>query len=92
MTLIHEHLYQGSDISQVDLEHYVKSLGTMLFQNYQQENKRIRFEVRAPQIFMDINMAIPIGLVTNELITNSLKYAFEGKDQGTISITCTGTK
>ncbi|MFH0966523.1 MAG: PAS domain S-box protein [Methanobacteriota archaeon] len=89
MALVHEHLYRGGDISRIDLDNYISSLAAILFQNYEREGKRIRFENRCHHIQVDINLAIPLGLITNELITNSLKYAFTGKEEGTLSITAT---
>jgi two-component sensor histidine kinase len=50
-------------------------------------NERVRFDLNTPDIYVDINTAIPLGLIINELITNSLKYAFKGRNKGILSIT-----
>ena len=89
MALVHEHLYNGKDFSRISLKDYIKALGTKLFQSYRAEDESIRFELEIPEIYVDINTAIPLGLIINELITNSLKYAFKEKKDGTLSITAT---
>lgn len=87
MALVHENLYQGDDIANINLESYFRSLGRMLIKSYQMEGKKIIFELHSKnEILVDINIAIPIGLITNEILTNSLKYGFCGKDSGKITI------
>ena len=86
MALVHEHLYQGENISQISIENYFKSLGMMLLKNYAVAGKNIMFEVRVPPISLDLNTVIPLGLIMNEIITNSLKYAFIDKESGRIRI------
>ncbi|MCX6692421.1 MAG: PAS domain S-box protein [Methanoregula sp.] len=89
MALVHEHLYRGEDFSRIDLSDYIHALGTNLFQSYKAADERIQFEQEIPEINVDINTAIPLGLIINELITNSLKYAFKEKKDGLLSITAT---
>jgi PAS domain S-box-containing protein len=86
MALVHEHLYRGRDFSHIDLGNYIRALGTGLFQSYKAANQSIRFDLNIRNIYVDINTSIPLGLISNELITNSLKYAFMGKKDGKISI------
>ncbi|MFH0967196.1 MAG: histidine kinase dimerization/phosphoacceptor domain -containing protein [Methanobacteriota archaeon] len=86
MALVHEHLYQGDNLSQINIETYFRSLGTMLLKNYTSKGKNIRFEVSVPHVFLDLNTVIPLGLIVNEIITNSLKYAFKDRESGKISI------
>ncbi|MFA6362263.1 PAS domain S-box protein [Methanoregula sp.] len=87
MALVHEHLYRGKDLSHIDLRNYMVALGRGIFQMYDAGNKGIRFDLTIRDIYVDINTAIPLGLISNELITNSLKYAFRDKKDGNISIT-----
>jgi len=89
MALVHEHLYKGEDFSRIGLKDYIHALGTNLFQSYKAADESIRFEQEIPEIYVDINTAIPLGLIINELITNSLKYAFKEKKEGLLSITAT---
>ena len=86
MALVHEHLYKGKDISQIDLGNYIKALGTGLFQSYEDERRSIQFDISIQDIYVDINIAIPLGLISNELIINSLKYAFSEKKGGILSL------
>jgi len=89
MALVHEHLYKSKDFSHIDLRNYINALGTGLFQSYEVANHGVRFDLNIRDIYVDINTAIPLGLISNELITNSLKYAFKEKKDGKISITAT---
>ncbi len=86
MALIHEHLYRDKDLSHINLGNYLRSLGSGLFDTYEAANHDIRFDLNILDIFLDINTSIPLGLISNELITNSLKYAFVGKKSGKITV------
>ncbi len=89
MALVHEHLYKGKDFSRIDLRNYIHSLEMQIAQSYGNPGENVTFSPPAAGIFVDINTAIPLGLIINELITNSLKYAFKGRKTGTLSITAT---
>jgi PAS domain S-box-containing protein len=89
MALVHEHLYKGKDFSHINLGNYIRALGTGLFQSYEAAKQGIRFDLNIQDIYVDINTSVPLGLISNELITNSLKYAFREKKDGKISITAT---
>ena len=64
----------------------LRALGAGLFDAYGATNQGIRFDLNIRDIYLDINTSIPLGLISNELITNSLKYAFNGKKGGKITI------
>lgn len=85
MSLIHELLYQTKDFSTIKFSEYIKSIATNLFHSYNQ-NKNISLEQDLDDIHLDLDIAIPCGLIVNELITNSLKYAFIKEDKGEIRI------
>ncbi|MDD1685878.1 histidine kinase dimerization/phosphoacceptor domain -containing protein [Methanoregula sp.] len=87
MALVHEHLYKGKDSAHIDLGNYIHSLGTVIFSSYEEGNRGVRFDLDIHDIYVDTNTAIPLGLISNELITNSLKYAFGEKKDGKLSIT-----
>jgi len=89
MALVHEHLYRGKDFSHVDLGNYIRALGTVLFNSSEAGNRGVQFDLNIHEIYVDTNTAIPLGLISNELITNSLKYAFMEKNGGKLSITAT---
>lgn len=86
MALIHENLYQSSDLSRIDFYSYTKSLLNNLTLTYGIDKRKIKFNFEIKSIFLDIGTAIPCGLIINELISNSLKYAFPDGREGEISI------
>jgi PAS domain S-box-containing protein len=89
LALAHEYLYQGKDLAHIDLKNYITALGKWLFQSYEAANQGVRFDVDIRDIYVDINTSIPLGLISNELITNSLKYAFRDRKDGKLTITAT---
>jgi PAS domain S-box-containing protein len=86
MALIHENLYQSQNISNVDFAEYIKHLTTQLLHSYELNTKKIKLSIHAKDIFLDVNTAIPCGLIINELVSNALKHAFPDRHEGEISI------
>jgi two-component sensor histidine kinase/CheY-like chemotaxis protein len=86
MAIIHERLYQSTDLKRIDFGDYISDLATDLLDIYSIAPEKIKLKIKCENIMMDINTAIPLGLITNELMTNSLKYAFPDNKKGTISI------
>jgi two-component sensor histidine kinase len=86
MALVHEKLYRAEDISHISLYDYVRFLGTGLFQFYDAKSRGIQFTLDIRDVNVDIDAAIPLGLILNELISNSLKYAFPAGRKGEIAI------
>lgn len=86
MALIHEKLYQSQDFSRIDFSDYIEKMVTHLFALYNVDPNRIRLRVEAKDVQLDINRAIPCGLIINELVTNALKHAFPGDRQGELAI------
>jgi PAS domain S-box-containing protein len=86
MALVHEKLYQSTDVSKIELENYIKFLGDNLFSFFGMRRKGITFTTDIKDISLAIDTAIPIGLMINELISNSLKYAFPAGRKGEISL------
>jgi len=84
MALIHERLYQSTDLKRIDFGYYIRSLTTELFHTYNADPSFIKLKINVEDIFLDINTSIPLGLIINELITNSLKYAFPDGMKGEI--------
>ncbi len=76
MAFIHEQLYQSSDFTNIDFAVYVQNLLNYLFHSYSIDPTYINFKLNIDHVSLDINTAIPCGLIINELVTNSLKYAF----------------
>jgi len=86
MALVHEKLYQSRDLSQVDFASYLQTLIIHLFHSHRQDPGRVHYELNADNISLDINTAIPLGLIVSEILSNALKYAFPGHRKGTIRI------
>ncbi len=86
MALIHEQLYGTSDLAKIDFGRYVQGLTANLFDAYGIDPTRIRLNVRADDISLGVDMAVPCGLIINELVSNALKHAFLPDACGTIDI------
>ena len=80
MALIHEKLYQSTDLSTVNFPEYLKSLITYLQQSYRASVNKVKIKVDVDAIHFDLDQAIPCGLIINELVSNSMKYAFKSDD------------
>ena len=76
MAMVHEKLYQSEDLKDVNFKEYIENLVSDLFYSYGVKKGTIDLQIDADDIKMDIDTAIPCGLIINELVTNSLKYAF----------------
>jgi PAS domain S-box-containing protein len=92
MALIHEKLYQSEDIERIDFEEYLKSFIFHIVHSHQLDNNKIKIKLRVDQILLNIDIAIPCGLILNELISNALKHAFSETDEGVINITVQSTE
>jgi PAS domain S-box-containing protein len=86
MSLVHEKLYRSESLSQIDFADYTRFLATQLFSYYSMDTRRVRLDFAMGKIMVDINTAVPLGLLMNELISNALKHAFPNGREGTISI------
>ena len=86
MAIIHEKLYQSQNFSQIDFSEYIKNLATGIYNSYGVNPNDIKLEISSENMFLDINNAIPIGLIINELLTNAIKHAFPRKKSGLIKI------
>jgi len=87
MVLIHEKLYQSENIANINFTEYITELVNNLINSYQHNDKKInvKFDIKN-NVHIDIDEAIPCGLIINEIVTNSLKYAFVNRKEGTIYI------
>ncbi len=86
MALVHEKLYRSKSFADVDFKGYIQSLSRLLFQMYGTDPNAIKLEIDVGDVLLDINTAIPCGLLVNELISNSLKYSFPDGRKGNIHI------
>ena len=87
MVLIHEELYKGEETDTLNFSEYLPKLAETLFQTYKLSGKNIHLsmdlEENAP---FNMDTAVPLGIIVNELVSNSLKHAFPGRDRGVIRI------
>jgi PAS domain S-box-containing protein len=89
MALIHEQLYQSPELSQIDFGDYIRSLTDNLFRCYGVSQRKIVLDIETNSIKLTLDIAIPCGLIINELVSNSLKYAFPEQKNGKITISLT---
>lgn len=82
MAFIHESLYQSEDLARIDFSDYTSRVTTHLFSLYGARTAHINYKVEVKDVFLNINTAIPCGLIINELVTNSLKHAFPDDRSG----------
>jgi two-component sensor histidine kinase len=85
MAIIHEKLYQSTDLSNINFRDYIQSLVSYLISYYSKEMIKIELDVNEDQV-LNMDTAVPCGLIINELFINSLKHAFEGRNNGKITI------
>lgn len=85
MSLIHQKLYKGAHLASVEMKNYLRNLTESLIDAYSDENS-IAVELDMDTFELDVDYAIPLGLIANELVTNSLKYAFPNNRKGAITI------
>jgi two-component sensor histidine kinase len=86
MALVHETLYQASNQGMIDLGAYVRTLVDQIWRSYSVQTDRITLKIQADDVLLDINQAIPCGLILNELLSNCLKHAFPSGSRGEIHI------
>ena len=86
MSLIHDQLYNTGDMANIDFEKYVQSLMNYLFQYYKADPAKVQQNIIIKGITININQAIPCGLIVNELVSNSIKNAFDVKREGQIFV------
>jgi PAS domain S-box-containing protein len=86
MALIHKMLYQSTDLKCIDFGDYLETLTNELFRTYVTQPDNIKLNLDVGKILLDINTSIPLGLIVNELISNSLKHAFPDDKKGEITV------
>jgi len=89
MALIHQTLYQSNDFAKVNINNVLESLIPVLMESYSVDHSRIQYSFAAVDVLLSINLAIPCGLIINELISNALKHAFPFPTSGTITVELT---
>jgi two-component sensor histidine kinase len=87
MALVHEELYQSESISDIDFATYLRTISEELYISYASGPNKPELIIESENIYLGIDQAIPCGLILNELLTNSLKYAFPGRSDNKINVT-----
>jgi len=83
MALVHERLYRSRDFSSIDFRDYIETMTRELI-SLNNVSKKINVDFDLESVPLDVNRAIPCGLILNELISNSIKHAFPDREEGTI--------
>jgi two-component system, sensor histidine kinase PdtaS len=86
MALIHQKLYQQDNLTGVSMKEYLNDLVSSIQQTFRDNETSIKADIICDNLNLDVDTAIPLGLIINELITNCYKYAFTGKNNGSIII------
>lgn len=87
IAFIHEELYKGEGTDKLDFSAYLKKLAENLFKTYSLQSDSIRMSMDLEEnTFLDIDVAVPLGIIANELISNSLKHAFNKDEEGRIQV------
>ena len=86
MAMVHEELYRSRDLSKIDFADYIQRLLSGLFSSYGVDKNIIKPTVKVENVLLNIDIAVPCGLIINELVSNSLKHAFMQGQKGKISI------
>jgi len=86
MAIIHQHLYQEGNIRGIKMDDYISTLTQNIFSSYNINPDKVTLETNIEKLNLDVDTVIPLGLIINELVSNSLKYAFAGNNKGIVSI------
>ena len=86
MSLIHDHFYKETQLDKINVASYIKELINHLFFIHNKKEGQIKITLDLEEIYLDLNKAIPFGMLINEIITNILKHAFPGRKKGELSL------
>ena len=86
MALVHEILYKTKDLTKIDLKKYIENLLQSLFTSYGIKSSKITATIQVESAYLGVDTVILCGLIINELVSNSLKYAFPGNNRGNIRV------
>mgnify|MGYP000868245711 CR=1 FL=1 len=86
MALIHEKLYQSTNLADIDFGEYLRSLASHLHRSYAVKDRNVRLVVSTAPIRLGIDTALPCALIASELISNALKHAFVGRPEGVLRV------
>lgn len=87
MALIHEELYQSGDMSTIDFADYTRNLLNFLSKSYVMQSKAIKLNSKIENVYLGMDTAIPLGMIINELVSNSLKHGYPDAVEGNVNVT-----
>jgi two-component sensor histidine kinase len=85
ISIVHQKLYQGTNLGSIEMKDYFLNLSQSILDSFGAEEK-VKLNLAMEKLDLDIDTAVPLGLIINELLTNTIKYAFPEGDKGTITI------
>ncbi|SMO85920.1 histidine kinase dimerization/phosphoacceptor domain -containing protein [Gracilimonas mengyeensis] len=86
MALIHEELYTAKDFSGLNFQHYLVNMLQVLEDRISPQGKKITLETYIDPIYLNLNQAVPLALIINELVSNAYTFAFQGRQKGKVSV------
>ena len=86
MALVHERFYQAEELTEINFREYIEKLCRYIFQSYGDATNRINVVIEADPVLLDMDTAMPCGLLVNEIVSNAYKYGFPGNKKGEIKI------
>ena len=86
MSFIHETIYRTADFSRLEFMDYLKTIASNLIQSYRTGTLALEFRPEMESVGLNLDQAIPCGLIVNELVSNALKYAFKGRKKGVLTV------
>lgn len=92
MALIHNRLYKSNNLSDVNFDEYINELVHEINRSYPSISGSVKVTTRISNVILNINTAVPCGLILNELLTNCYKHAFANKERGMIEVSFTQTE
>ena len=78
LALVHEKLYQSKDLARIDFSDYLKNLTNFIFTTYKTNIVNLNIDYDLDDVYLSVEVSVPLGLIINELLSNALKYAFTG--------------
>jgi PAS domain S-box-containing protein len=86
MAMIHEQLYQSESLARINMRDYLSSLVSFVVDSFTTGPSAVSIDLAISEVDLDIDTAIPVGLIVNELVSNSMKYAFKEEEEGALRL------
>ncbi len=86
MSLIHQKLYQADNFEHIEFQVHIEDLVRQIISSYKTDDIQIKLSINTHQVSISVGQAVPLSLIVHELVTNSIKHAFVGKSEGTITL------